>query len=397
MLIIGEAPGYDEDMCGLPFSGRVGQFVDDALRSLNLSLDDICITNAVKCAPYTIDDSGKFVLSNPDESHIVACRHYLMNEIAQANPDVIITFGDIATFAVLGKKGISRLRGKQFDFEITVNLDANTVQKRTHKVIPMVHPAHILRSPMKRASWGNDLAKAKNVAWPNTGDYKLLKTAKEVIDYLDLCKSLVESGEVEYIAVDVESDERNPYDPTMPLICISMSHMECQGYVIPLFHPENKMARDEIDIVVNALREILPQLPVAWQGGKFDRQWIKAKLNIDINNVFFDTLLAHRLLYTGTRASDLDSMCVGYFGIHYSAEMKKWMGSGKKSKLMSQIPLDVIAEYAGADADFTRRIVGILRDELVEKNMLEVYQHLCIDTFQWNCAMERNGMFVNTE
>lgn len=392
MLIVGEAPGYDEDNAGVVFVGRSGQFLESALRSLEISLNDVAFTNAVKCAPYLPSPEGQLVLSTPEVKHIQACRNYLLHEIAIANPDVIVTLGDMATYAVLGKQGILRLRGKLYEFEITVNLDENTLQKRTHTVVPMYHPAHILRSQAKRVIWGNDLAKAKNVAWPNDGDYKLLKTPQEVIEYLDLLQLLM--PEIGYVSLDVESDERNPYDPNMPLICISLSHVEKQGYVIPLFHPQNSMARDEIDIVVNALRESLPKLHVTWHGGKFDHQWLNAKLGINITNVFFDTLMAHRFLYTGTRPSDLDSLCVGYFGIHYSAEMKEQMGSGKSSRLMSQIDLNTITKYAGADADFTRRITSILRKELEDKKMLQPFQMLCMGTFQWNCQMERNGMYV---
>jgi uracil-DNA glycosylase len=125
ILLIGEAPGANEDKQGVPFCGMSGKILTELLNSVNLSREDIFITNTVLCRP---EDNR-----NPKKDEIENCRERLDKLIEVMKPKVIVTIGNFATERIIGKTGIKSIRGQMFDFKgITV--------------VPVVHPASYLYS-----------------------------------------------------------------------------------------------------------------------------------------------------------------------------------------------------------------------------------------------------------
>jgi uracil-DNA glycosylase family 4 len=125
LMFIGEAPGYHEDQQGLPFVGAAGQLLDRTLETIDLTRNDCCIVNVLKCRPPSNRDPL------PDE--IESCRPYLEGQIQFIRPKVIVTLGNFATRFVLARQvSISRVRGQRF------NVYGATV-------IPTFHPAAVLR------------------------------------------------------------------------------------------------------------------------------------------------------------------------------------------------------------------------------------------------------------
>ncbi len=137
LMLVGEAPGHDEDVKGLPFVGQAGQLLDKMLKAININREDIFICNVIKCRPPNN--------RTPYESEISFCSYYLDKQIEIINPDIIFTMGNIATQYILKiKTGISRLRGKRY------NLDSRII-------LPSYHPSALLHnSDLKRHAW-NDL------------------------------------------------------------------------------------------------------------------------------------------------------------------------------------------------------------------------------------------------
>ena len=88
ILIIGEAPGKEEDLIGEPFIGRAGKLLTEILFSINLSRNDVYITNTVKCRPPEN--------RNPSSTEISSCAHFLDKQISLISPKVIILLGKIA-------------------------------------------------------------------------------------------------------------------------------------------------------------------------------------------------------------------------------------------------------------------------------------------------------------
>lgn len=143
-LIIGEAPGAEEDRRGEPFVGRAGQLLDQMLLAIGQSREAVFIANILKCRPPNNRDP------KPDEA--LACREYLERQIELLQPKIILAVGKIAAQNLLGSdEPVGRMRG------------------RPHELggVPLIvtyHPAYLLRSPsQKQKSWA-DLCLAARLA-----------------------------------------------------------------------------------------------------------------------------------------------------------------------------------------------------------------------------------------
>ncbi|MEM6660247.1 MAG: uracil-DNA glycosylase [Pseudomonadota bacterium] len=136
VMIIGEAPGRDEDRAGKPFVGRAGQLLDRMLAAIDLDrATDVYITNVLPWRPPQNRD--------PKPEEIAMMKPFLERHVALAKPEILVVMGNISCQAVLGKRGITRLRG-------------NWDQALDLPVIPMFHPAYLLRQPqMKRQAWAD--------------------------------------------------------------------------------------------------------------------------------------------------------------------------------------------------------------------------------------------------
>jgi DNA polymerase len=136
ILLLGEAPGAEEDKQGIPFVGQSGRLLDKILASLGLNRTKVYITNILPWRP-----PGN---RTPTNQEIELFRPYVLKHIALINPKVIVCLGGTATKALLQtSQGIVQLRGKW------TKIDAITA-----KIIPTFHPAYLLRSPsQKREVW----------------------------------------------------------------------------------------------------------------------------------------------------------------------------------------------------------------------------------------------------
>jgi uracil-DNA glycosylase len=143
VMFIGEAPGADEDVQGIPFVGRAGQLLTKMIEAMGLRRDEVYIANVLKCRPPGNRDP------QPDE--VESCEPFLFKQIASVQPQVIIALGAFAARTLLKTLDpISRMRGRVYDY-------------RGAKLIPTFHPSFLLRSPgYKREAW-EDLKKALGV------------------------------------------------------------------------------------------------------------------------------------------------------------------------------------------------------------------------------------------
>jgi uracil-DNA glycosylase family 4 len=124
VMFIGEGPGYHEDKQGEPFVGAAGQLLTQMLGEIGLRREDVYIANVVKCRPPGNRDPL------PDE--IEACRPYLLGQLENIRPRVVVTLGNFATRVILDRQiSISRVRGQRFEIDGRV-------------VMPTFHPAAIL-------------------------------------------------------------------------------------------------------------------------------------------------------------------------------------------------------------------------------------------------------------
>jgi DNA polymerase len=134
LLIIGEAPGPEENVRGKPFVGRAGQMLDKVLQSADFDPEkDVYITNSVFRMPPGTD--GK-AFRKPTDQEIDYYRPFVFEIIHLINPRVILLTGNVACQSVLRKTGITSLRGKW-------------TQMEEHWVMPIFHPSYLLRNPTR--------------------------------------------------------------------------------------------------------------------------------------------------------------------------------------------------------------------------------------------------------
>jgi uracil-DNA glycosylase len=139
LVFVGEGPGHDEDLQGLPFVGRAGKLLTQMIEAMGLSREQVYICNVVKCRP---PENRK-----PEEDEVATCSPYLYRQLDVIQPKAIVCLGLTAAQALLKTKDpISRFRGEWFDYRGT-------------KLLATYHPAYLLRNPNAKGEVWKDLQK----------------------------------------------------------------------------------------------------------------------------------------------------------------------------------------------------------------------------------------------
>ena len=142
LMFIGEGPGGDEDIQGIPFVGKAGQLMNRAFEGLGIKREKVYIANIVKCRPPNNRD--------PEADEVAVCLNYLRNQVILVKPKVVVLLGRIALKNILGDDyGITASRGK-------------IIEKKGIIYIPTWHPAALLRDENKKIDFWNDLKLAYN-------------------------------------------------------------------------------------------------------------------------------------------------------------------------------------------------------------------------------------------
>lgn len=144
IMFVGEAPGRDEDLAGVPFVGRSGKLLDRLIvEELGVGRSQCYIANVVKCRPPENRD--------PLPLEVATCRHYLEGQLELVRPRVVVTLGNFATRALLDTtEGVTKLRGRSYPFATGV-------------LVPTFHPAFALRGGgVVLAQMRADLVRAKH-------------------------------------------------------------------------------------------------------------------------------------------------------------------------------------------------------------------------------------------
>jgi uracil-DNA glycosylase family 4 len=139
LVFVGEGPGHDEDVQGLPFVGRAGKLLTQMIEAMGLTREDVYICNVVKCRP---PENRK-----PEDDEVATCSPYLYRQLDAIAPKAIVCLGGVAAQTLLKTKDpISRFRGNWYDF-------------RNTKLLATYHPAYLLRNPAAKSEVWKDLQK----------------------------------------------------------------------------------------------------------------------------------------------------------------------------------------------------------------------------------------------
>jgi len=137
IMFIGEGPGADEDIEGIPFVGKAGKLMDMAFEGIGINRENVYIANIVKCRPPAN--------RNPEKEEALACMDYLRNQVMLIKPKIIVLLGSVALKNILGEEyGITSSRG-------------NWIEKKGILYMPTWHPAALLRDNSKKIEFWQDL------------------------------------------------------------------------------------------------------------------------------------------------------------------------------------------------------------------------------------------------
>lgn len=143
LLFVGEAPGFEEDLQGLPFVGQAGKLLTKMIEAIGLSRDSVYICNVLKCRP-----PGN---RSPLPEEMSVCKEYLLRQIEIISPQVVCCLGKYAAYALLETdEPITKIRGKDYNYKGAF-------------LIPTFHPAYLLRNPDSKKHVWEDLKKIKRL------------------------------------------------------------------------------------------------------------------------------------------------------------------------------------------------------------------------------------------
>jgi len=374
VLFVGEAPGKTEKATGKVFQGRAGKKLISNLKAIGI--DNFAMTNVVACRPEVIDKSGfeeKIKDRKPSPTEIKHCAENLDAIIAQVKPKFIVALGATAMqrFKITG--GITNNRGSFFDTSYG-------------KVLPIFHPAYILRSPNFEIEFKQDLEKLKSAI--ETGDITRSKPTGnyiviEEIEDVEILEKELSSAKV--FAFDIESTGLRFYKDK--IMGIGFCAKEGLAYYIPLLESRTlkQYWGEEQGLVIDTLSRIMsdPKPAKIAHNGKFDIKFIQHHWNIKVRNFAIDTMLLHYLL-DENRPHGLKGLAGFYFPEmkDYDLELRDSLKvKDMDDETFGNVPLEILGPYCAMDCETTYRLAKILIPELkkfpkLQKLFFDLYMPL---------------------
>ncbi len=342
IIVVGEAPGAQEDKKGVPFIGESGRILRNELERNGL-MESTYITNLVKCRPPRN--------RTPTAKEIKACKPYLEAEIEKLKPDYVVTAGVPATKTLFrGKAKINQFHG-----EVIENPKVDYIG------MPIFHPAYTLRDPSKLPGLQDDLNRLARLI---AGGLRSHTVNWNVVRRGNLQQFLTEFEEAAEFAFDCETSGLFPFDPAGYVTAIAIA-LEHRTWVIPGYmHPEFQQFSHSPFAHGNALKYLMQLLFFIArrdakrsyaQNGKFDNKWLRCQFGGSFR-LSFDIMLAHHILDENVH-HDLTTLCRTYLDEpEYDIPLEE--KNGRSEKPMRNY------KYCGQDATYTFRL-GHLFEEML--------------------------------
>jgi len=157
IVLLGEAPGKQEDLSGIPFCGQAGKILDDFLAATGIQKETLYIGNTVKCRPVAVSKKGSgFVNRKPQKKEQQACKPWLAQELFLLDPQVIVTLGAVPLSHFIQKAPkMSQWHGRPFDYLPSYISEQN--EKKKWLIFPLYHPAALIYDRKKVVDYQTDL------------------------------------------------------------------------------------------------------------------------------------------------------------------------------------------------------------------------------------------------
>ena len=340
VLIMGEAPGSDEDNCGIPFVGKSGRLLRDALKTAGCT--DFAVANVCRCRPPSNRP--------PTQEEADACIHHTWEDIARMpNLKLIVAVGNVALRTLTGKQGITKVSGEEWKWshDPVAGGDENTI--RHFKLMPLMHPSYILQNQGRELDrFFDHVARIPRIV---SGDLTTEDDFGEYIVIKDITQWRVLTAQLygcKIFAYDTETTGLVPWDEGAHIKCIQFSFDPKVAYILPLNSWDHCT---EWPLICGDLKDIFEDKKIGkiGQNIKFDNLWMKVTQDIDVKGTVWDTKIAEYLLL-GKGSTGLKDMAWRYSRM--GGFEKRLPDSPEK---LEGADLDELYHYGGIDADLTFR------------------------------------------
>lgn len=370
VMFIGEGPGEEEEIQGIPFVGRSGKFLTDILNKVGINRDKCYITNAILCRP-----PGN---RTPTKEEILCCRQRLVRCIKRIKPKLIVTLGNVAYFAIFPSGRVGGISEYRSIIRKSEEFDCN--------VLSTYHPAAVLRDPLKYRDFEEDIKKIKIFL---EGEKIEVKHNYILLDTIDKIRSTFkELKESKYFSMDIEAEGLDYF--TNKIISFAFSNKPYTAYFIPTpYSPFNCFTEDIWNKeVIPLLKELLEDtnIKVIVHNESYETLFIKGQFNIELQ-VYFDTLLAHHLLDENAQHG-LKRLSIRYPDI---AGYETGVNRGK----IYELPPEKLMKYNCIDADVTFRLYLEFKDELEKEELNNLFFNLVMPLRRVLSKMEYRGICVD--
>jgi DNA polymerase-1 len=390
LMLIGEAPGAEEDKAGIPFIGRAGELLNSILVNLDFDVPSIYITNAVKCHPaYN---------HKPDFNKVDICvSNYLAKEIDLIKPELIVVLGQLAAKALLREQ------------KITVD----SVRRKVHYTqgplpqgVPFIityHPASVFHQPDNLDKIVKDFELVKEHLAGR------IKSPKEVdkskYKYIKSLSKIPNLDKAKWIDLDTETDGLDPFISKKEILSIQFSTKEGNGYYLDW----NEQVKREVIAFFRTFTG-----GINGHNLKHDLKWLREKADIIWDRKINDTQQNIHLLDENLRSKSLDTTATTFTDLKgHKDEFQKLIR--ERVKLLKQkkegiriafskyyrkaffsIPLRIRKEYGAGDADATGRLRRVFIPKLKEENLYPLHQ-LMMECTKMYVDIECNGMKIDRD
>lgn len=376
LMVIGEAPGKDEDEQLETMVGAAGREIDSIFRELGSSLPEHYKTNVVKFRPPDNDLKKLSLVGHSIEEGIPQ----LWQEIEAINPNCILAIGNLSLQVLTGKSGISKYRGSIL-----------TSQNGMHKVVPTLHPAALLYSgDQKRLPYSArtyiqldfkralEESQSREINLP-TRTLLSAKSSMDVWNFLELYKNETK------VSIDIET-------PACIPICVGLAFNSYHALSIPLLNTYGIQIPDgQLIEIWKMLEEFFQKdgLKIIGQNFKFDHEKLLRPCGFSVPNPWFDVMFAAHVLHPELQKD------LGFLASIYTRE-PFWKDEGKQFNPKKD-SVERLLLYNAKDAAVTYELYEKLFKEMEELNVLDYFFNYKMQLHELYMDIEREGFKVDYE
>lgn len=376
MVIIGEAPGAEEDEQGKPFVGPAGRLLKKDLHEAGILPHTVHFTNVVGCRP-----PDNKINSADGQQAILACSSGFRAELrhlVKAGIRVIVPVGSVALHALGIEGGITKARGSVYEIEISGESCA---------VVPSFHPSYILRGQSKEeVTLINDLAKADSIVrngWTRPReDFNVNPTLGDVRRFVAKAQ---EADSV--LGLDIETTSLDP--ATGEILCVGLADSSEHALVIPFYSKglAPYWSKGDLKKVRGLLTSLLSSNRVVIQNALFDARYLEVH-GFPVRHIEHDILLIHHAVHPELPHN------LGYIvSVYGQTPFWKDVVLGSSDKL-SEIEDEVLRTYNARDCVVLLQVLGPLLSDLKDTHTTDTYQ-TSLDLVKPVLQMFRNGLPID--